>query len=1101
MDPSLYITKRGQLPPVPQIHGTSSDTFRQPPLDGSLCMAEIYEWHAHNSPNHPVFQYLEDTGCAATITFKDAIQAIYRGGWLLRAAAERHLQLEGMRPTIAVIALSETISYAVTWLASQRAGFILFPISPRNSPAAVAHLLTQVSADLVLVGSESSMQELAEAAFECLRKSGVNVPPTSPMFVFDDLFPSDSEEVTPLPPIHFEAADVTVIMHSSGSTAFPKPIKWTFFRMITLARLPYYGEVDLTGTRIATHPCPMYHGMGLSQISWTGGIGSIITCHKPQTPPRVCTPGEMLHEAHALKSDLFFCTPNFPEAWAKNEEEVNMLKQTRGILFGGGPMAKETGDFLVSHGISLYSVYGCTEYGIMNTILPKSSLKDWEYFSFAKPVRVHWVPDENGTGNFKLILLAGELSAPVVINCMVDGVGGFDTNDLFIRHPSNPELWKIYGRADDQIMHSIGEKTNPGPLEAILKEDPHIAHVVMFGRGRFNVGVIVLPTPERIFDPADTDKLVAFRNKIWPTVDKMNRYAPQHSRLFKEMILVSSPNKPFTFTAKGTPRRYAVLDEYAPEIDALYAAVEESTQADIPSPQLWDSAGTTEFVRTVVNKVLSRPVSDSQDIFQHSCDSLQATWIRNSLLHALRHTFGVETRKIPINFVYDNPTVSGLAEYICTTVANRDQTGDRNISAAIQTMKDMLDKHSGDFPVHQPQSGRDQFSVGDTIVVTGTTGGLGSALLAHLASMPEVKKVYAINRKGRYPLRERQREVLVDRGYAADTILDLSKIVLVEADLSQSRLGLSQELYAEANSVTHIIHNAWPVNFNVNLSFFEPSIQGLRNLVDLALSSPHGTPPRIIFISSEGILRHLDHSTPILEQFVGADVAVGTGYSESKWISEQLLEIASRKTPLPSITLRVGQIAGSENGAWNAQEWMPSMIKSSIHLGCIPMLSETVSWLGVNFLADAVLEARNAPTHLSPIHLAHPRPVSWKTLFEPVAKRYNLQPVSFSTWFSKLAETAATTEDEHPVLDENPAVKLLSFYSTCNDAIEAALQEHRPFVEAMALPQLDVTKSVTVAAKESLSTEKLKSLGPDDMLRWLGYWERTRFLPARMSHE
>lgn len=52
----------------------------------------------------------------------------------------------------------------------------------------------------------------------------------------------------------------------------------------------------------------------------------------------------------------------------------------------------------------------------------------------------------------------GPLGAPSVTNCAILGVPGFDTNDLFSVHPSNPDLWKIYGRDDDQIMHSIGEK-------------------------------------------------------------------------------------------------------------------------------------------------------------------------------------------------------------------------------------------------------------------------------------------------------------------------------------------------------------------------------------------------------------------------------------------------------------------------------------------------------------------------------------------------------------------------------------------------------------------------------------------------------------------
>jgi hypothetical protein len=86
------------------------------------------------------------------------------------------------------------------------------------------------------------------------------------------------------------------------------------------------------------------------------------------------------------------------------------------------------------------------------------------------------------------------------------------------------------------------------------------------------------------------------------------------------MILVSSPNKPFTYTAKGTPRRHAIIEHYALEINALYATIEKSTQADIPPPLSWELDETTDFVRAVVNRVLDSPVENSQDLFQYGCD-------------------------------------------------------------------------------------------------------------------------------------------------------------------------------------------------------------------------------------------------------------------------------------------------------------------------------------------------------------------------------------------------------------------------------------------------------------------------------------------------
>lgn len=45
--------------------------------------------------------------------------------------------------------------------------------------------------------------------------------------------------------------------------------------------------------------------------------------------------------------------------------------------------------------------------------------------------------------------------------------------------------------------------------------DPHVSGAVLFGRGRFNVGVLVNPTEDLLFDPSDVKKLSEYRNLIW----------------------------------------------------------------------------------------------------------------------------------------------------------------------------------------------------------------------------------------------------------------------------------------------------------------------------------------------------------------------------------------------------------------------------------------------------------------------------------------------------------------------------------------------------------------------------------------------------------
>ena len=104
---------------------------------------------------------------------------------------------------------------------------------------------------------------------------------------------------------------------------------------------------------------------------------------------------------------------------------------------------------------------------------------------------------------------------PSVFNTEVDGVPAYATSDLCEPHPTEKGWWKIHGRADDQIMHSTGEKTNPGPLETIIANHPLVRACVMFGRAKFQTGIVIEPAPERKFDPKDEAKLAEFRNEIW----------------------------------------------------------------------------------------------------------------------------------------------------------------------------------------------------------------------------------------------------------------------------------------------------------------------------------------------------------------------------------------------------------------------------------------------------------------------------------------------------------------------------------------------------------------------------------------------------------
>ena len=89
---------------VPKTQALSSKTFSIPPLDGSLTLPEIWDWHLEHSPEHPLFVYLDGDGSEKVLLFRDAIYAMHRTGRILRSHIPE--SLTKTRPIVAIVAIS-----------------------------------------------------------------------------------------------------------------------------------------------------------------------------------------------------------------------------------------------------------------------------------------------------------------------------------------------------------------------------------------------------------------------------------------------------------------------------------------------------------------------------------------------------------------------------------------------------------------------------------------------------------------------------------------------------------------------------------------------------------------------------------------------------------------------------------------------------------------------------------------------------------------------------------------------------------------------------------------------------------------------------------
>ncbi|KAK0203694.1 hypothetical protein DFS33DRAFT_1383956 [Desarmillaria ectypa] len=773
------------IPLPPQTQVLSSKTFIPPPLDGSLTLPEIYDWNFKHSPNYRPFVYTQQDGTPRTIYWPETVRAVHAGVRLLR---DRLGWKPGAneKPVVAILAISSTVTCWITLMSIMKADYVVFPISPRNFAAAVAHLLKKVSVSYVLVSKDAVMQALMIGALDILQMSAD-----------DNFLPSNF----PFPSGKLD--DFVMYIHSSGSTTFPKAIPFNNRQIIQMSLIPYFSDQDLTDKVFAIQGLPMFHLMGVLQMIMSASSGFAVATFTPQSPPVIPTPDSIMQSAQKTNSDYIYCVPAFAEAWARNDEYVRWLSGC-GIIFGGGNLNKNTGDYLTAHPVSMDQIYGSTECGGVNVLCPARSKNqsrndDWEYFRMPSYLEAHMAPNANNI--FELVIISNDWNTLAICNTRVKGQDAYATSNLLEPHPTKEGFWRVFGRVDDQIMHSTGEKTNADPLEGILNQDPHIASSIMFGRGRLYAGVLVDPNPEFKINPSDTKQLADFRNKIWPIIEKMNKFAPKHSRIFKEMILVSSPSKPFTYTTKNTARRLPVTDDYEDEIQALYNTIEDKNHVE-----------NGMRLQPVVLSVSSSNISSSSHFPMKTIYlSMDATWIQNTLLQAIRATADHQ-QGTDASFVYRYPTIGQLNQYIQSLALGTRISVD---VSTLESMEFLVDKYTDDFlercpptlPIPRPQS--------IVVLVTRSTGGLGSYLLAELIKDPSISRIYALNRpsRGVDALWQKQKRAFMERGI--DTaLLKSSKMVLFEGDLSSPRLGLPEPLYRDMlRSVTLIIHN-------VNLSLW-----------------------------------------------------------------------------------------------------------------------------------------------------------------------------------------------------------------------------------------------------------------------------------------
>ena len=322
------------------------------------------------------------------------------------------------------------------------------------------------------------------------------------------------------------------------------------------------------------------------------------------------------------------------------------------------------------------------------------------------------------------------------------------------------------------------------------------------------------------------------------------------------------------------------------------------------------------------------------------------------------------------------------------------------------------------------------------ILITGATGSLGSHLVAHFAGLPNVKSVICLNRphSGSEP-EARQLEGMKLRGIDLD-INAYSKLKVLASNTAKPMLGMPQTEYETLlNSVTHILHNAWPMSGKRPLKGFELQFQVMLNLInfarDISCRREKGSKVSLQFISSIATVGHYplwSGSVNVPEERVTIKSVLPNGYGDAKFVCEKMLDETLHKHPsqFRAMAVRLGQVAGSKtSGYWNPAEHFSFLIKSSQTLKALPDFDGLLSWTPVNDVAATLGDLLLADHPPYPIyHIDNPVRQPWRDTIRLFAKGLDIPSkniIPFEEWIRRVRNFPGSVE-----LD-NPAAKLIEF--------------------------------------------------------------------------